>query len=446
MSDPTLERLRAARQFGWSSSRSLTSVLRAVDGLRDGRACAVLFGCIATGFVVAALLVPTVAPPGTFADFVSGVVYLLFVGTGINAAGALQMDDCRGNERRRAANVLAFGLACVSRLVVLCLALLAIALAVFAVLAIVLAIGKIPLLGPLVFALALPLSVVVAGATVTGLVACLVLALPALWQGDGVVRALARTFANAKRRLIETLLVLAVVGVVAFGAGFVVFGVLVAGLVPTMALSAAIVGSAHSGVDAIAGVGMADLGDHAFAGSIGMFVLWAAAGSWLAQVWLRGLALVSLRAGEGVDPSVAEAALRAAFDAAKRRAGAIGDRIGATFGTARKVNGRSAKNGAAGTLAASSTRPANLSFEMMQSAAFGGVPSLDAIRPGWSVWQPTVPMMEATPGLPGSSPSLVTSLPPSSSPSLACSYCQASVDPGDVFCGACGRRLSEARQ
>ena len=66
---------------------------------------------------------------------------------------------------------------------------------------------------PLLFVVVFPLSVVVAGVTIVGLFLCLVLSLPAIWQGASITRALAQTFAIVKSRLLEAVLLLLFVGI-----------------------------------------------------------------------------------------------------------------------------------------------------------------------------------------------------------------------------------------
>ena len=120
---------------------------------------------------------------------------MVAIGTGVNAAGLLQMDHARGISPRSTADALVYGLMCIPKLIVLGLVFLAVEIAVFLVIAMLLFICKIPFLGPLLFVVVFPLSVVVAGVTIVGLFLCMVLSLPAIWQGASITRALAQTLA-----------------------------------------------------------------------------------------------------------------------------------------------------------------------------------------------------------------------------------------------------------
>lgn len=450
MSDPTREASSAD-----VSEQSLSSVMSAVVGLRDGRALVALSGCAACGIAVAGLIASMAGSSGAISGPLAALVCLLAVGIGVNAAGALQMADVRGVTRRSLTGALVFGMSCLPRLALLALALLAGAAAVFIALAAVFLIGKMPLLGPLVFAVALPLSVVVAGITVTALAVCLVLSLPALWQGESAMRALGQTLAVARTRPVESLLLLLVVAVLVFAVGVVVFGVLASGLVPSLALSAAIIGFGELGLDAVAALPLADIGGPAFAGGLGLLTLWVAAGSWVGQVWLRGLALVYLRVTEDLDPVASEAALRAAIDGARRRAGALGER------SAGRAEGKAAVEPARSSVPA--VVVAQRSFEEMVGASFGDTVPLDpadaAEQPPPS-WQPTVPapfpsvsmsmsisMSASMPRL-GAEPAAALWPAPAPAPlpvtvTETCRRCRAASEPGDAFCFACGNRLSQ---
>jgi hypothetical protein len=153
---------------------------------------------------------------------------------------------------------------------------------------------KIPFLGPLLFVVVFPLSVVVAGVTIVGLFICLVLSLPAIWQGASITRALAQTFAIVRSRLVEAVLLLVLLGFLSFAVGLIIFGVLAAGLAPTLGMSMSIVGFGGFGMDALTSMSQVG-GGHAVAGSIGGALLWAVAASLVGQVYLLGLARLPAR-------------------------------------------------------------------------------------------------------------------------------------------------------
>ena len=208
------------------SGHTFASLLQAVTGLRNGRAVVAMLGCTFVGVIVAGLVFALARGAGFFSGLLAMLVWIVAIGTGVNAAGLLQMDHARGISPRSTADALVYGLMCIPKLIVLVLAFVAIEIAVLIVLAVLLFICKIPFLGPLLFALVFPLSVLVAGLTITALFLCMVLSLPAIWQGAGISRALAQTFAIVRSRLVEAVLLLFFIGFLAFAVGMIVFGVL----------------------------------------------------------------------------------------------------------------------------------------------------------------------------------------------------------------------------
>jgi hypothetical protein len=451
---------------------AFASLFQAVAGLRNRRAIAALLGCTFVGILIAGLLLAMAGTLGFLAGLLASLVWLLAIGTGVNGAGLLQMDHARGISPRSLADALVHGLMCIPKLIVLALALVAVEIAVFIVLALLLVLCKIPFLGPLLFVVVFPLSVVVAGITVTGLVLCMVLSWPAIWQGASITRALAQTFAIVKSRLVETVLLLVLLGLICFAVGLIVFGVLMSGLVPTLGLSLSIVGFGGFGMESMMAMAQGyGGGGHAVAGAIGGALLWAVAGSLVGQVYLLGLSLVYLRVTEGLDLSASEAALRASFDDARRRTVEFGER-------ARQATQRDAKAGAAaGGAAAAATsatppvaaappsflaapppgdRGLDRGFDRSASDPLPSIASGDdeatvapppKVEPAPIVdtdidlpldvgsppaWAPPPATVPATVGLPPAAP-----LPAIST----CPQCLSPVTPEDAFCGVCGYRL-----
>ena len=322
------------------SANAFSSLFGAINGLRNRRALTALMGCLVGGVLVAGLLVALSSKVGMLASLLAFVVWIVAVGTGVNAAGLLHMDHARGISPRSTVDALVYGLMCIPKLIALGILLFLVELAVFIVIALLLVVCKIPFLGPLLFTVVFPVSVVVAGITVLGLFLCLVLSLPAIWQGATIMRALAQTLAIARSRIVEAILLLVFVWFLSFAVAMIVFGVLGAGLIPTLGLSASVVGFSGLGglgsvMGGIAG-GMGGIGGgegfggggvgHAIAGSIGFALLWAVAASLVLQVYLLGLCLVYLRVTEGLDLSATEAALRQKLDEARNRANELGEK------------------------------------------------------------------------------------------------------------------------
>lgn len=400
--------------IGGLSTDAFTSLFQAINGLRNRRALVAMLGCMVMGVLVAAVFSLIAARLGFFIAFLGGLAMFIAGATGINAAGVLLMDQARGVPSRPLTDAVVYGLMCIPKFIVLGLMLLLVALAVFIVLAIVYVICKIPVLGPVLFVVVFPLSVVISGLTLWGLFLCMFLALPAIWEGATITRAIAQTLAIARSRLVEAVLLLAVVGLLAGVVGIIVFSALFSGLMPAVGMSAAILGDdefgamlgmmrQHGEIAGGAGAG------YAIAASIGAGLLWALTGSLLSLVYLLGLNLVYLRVTEGLDVGATEAALRTRFDDAKRQAVDLGQKAREAAERARE--------------------------QARQSAAAAQASAAAAAKP---------PETPPPPAPPPEAP--VRAMPPDSTTpavakTLTCPQCLSAVGKDDVFCGVCGYKL-----
>jgi len=468
------------------SGHAFSSLFHAVDGLRNRRAIVAMLGCAIVGVIVVGLLVAMTGTLSFFAALLAMLVWIVAIGTGVNAAGLLQMDHARGISPRSIADALAYGLMCIPKLIVIGLAFVAVEVAVFIVIALLLLLCKIPFLGPLLFVVVFPLSVIVIGVTIVGLFLCMVLSLPAIWQGATITRALAQTFAIVRSRLVEAVLLLVFVGFLCFAVASIIFGVLVTGLMPTLGMSYSLAGFSGLGVESIMAMPQGyGGGGQAVAGAIGAALLWALAASLVGQVYLLGLSLVYLRVTEGLDLSASEAALRATFDDAKRRTAELGERArqaahrdssggaatGAATAAAPPGTPRDATDGPPAPFTSAATEaPATgspdfagrtlpsddrtmapmserdvardppdiaLPFDEPAAAVPAPAPSYSA-PPAWAP-PPTTPSPVA-PGAGAPSPAALPPAPPLPPPTT-CPQCLSPVTPEDVFCGVCGYRL-----
>ena len=310
----------ASTPLGGLSPDAFSSMFQAINGLRNRRALAAIVGCMFAGVLLFGLFAFLAARLGFFMGVLGGLCLLVAGATGINAAGMLLMDQARGVPPRPLRDAIVSGVMCIPKFILLGLALFAVSLAVFIAIATVYLVCKIPVLGPMLFVLVFPLSVVVCGLTLCGLFLCMFLALPAIWEGATITRAIAQAMAIARSRLVEAMLLMAVVWALSVGVGVIVFGVLFTGLMPTIGMTASLLGGeapgsmltmllhrAEVGEMGSDGFGAAGAG-YAMAAGIGGGLLWALAGSLLSLVNLLGLNLVYLRVTEGLDSGIAERA------------------------------------------------------------------------------------------------------------------------------------------
>jgi len=439
----------ASTPVGGLSPDAFSSMFQAINGLRNRRALIAIVGCMFVGVLAFGLFSFLAARLGFFMAFLGGLCMFVASATGVNAAGVLLMDQAKGVPSRNLADAIVYGLMCIPKFILLGLALFAVSLVVFIVLALVYFVCKIPFIGPILFTVVFPLSVVISGLTLCGLFLCMFLALPAIWEGATITRAIAQALAIARSRLVESMLLLAVVWALSLVVGFIVFGVLFTGLMPTIGMSASILGG-----DALGGmmgmmrhrgdfggmgsdmgggfggggnVGMGGAG-YVLAAGIGAGLLWALAGSLLSLVNLLGLNLVYLRVTEGLDSGAAEAALRSRLDDAKRQASDIGQKAKEAAERARDQARQSAVAAQASMAAAAASAPAQ------SPAPVTPPPSQPHSPPAFSAAPNPLASLTSREPPPDSTT-------PAAAKALACPQCLSSVGRDDAFCGVCGHKL-----
>ena len=410
MNTPTAN---AAGSIGGLSTDAFSSMFQAISGLRNRRALLAMLGCLFAGILVAGLFSFMAARMGFFFAFLGALTLFVAGATGVNAAGLLLMDQAKGVPARSLRDAVMGGLLCIPKFIALGLALLLVSLVVFVAVALVYLVCKIPFLGPILFVLVFPLSVVVLGLTLCGLFQCLFLALPAIWEGSSIKHAIAKALSIVRSRLVESMLLLTVVGFLALGVGFIVFGVLITGLIPSAGMTAGILGGDALGsvFGMVRGFGIDQGGyggerggsgvGYVAAAGIGGGLLWALAASLVSLVYLLGLNLVYLRVTEGLDVGATEAAMQAGFDDAKRRAAELSQKA--------KDAAERARQSAAATQASA-------------AAAATATAATKAAPPAYS-------------------PAPPVTAPPASAATTPCPKCTAPVGPDDLFCGVCGFKL-----
>jgi len=259
---------------------------------------------------------------------------------------------------------------------------------------------KIPGIGPLLYTVVFPAGIVVSGIALFAIPTVIFpLAAPAIWSGAGTMAAVSQLMAVARKRLLLVLILMIVVGLVAWIVGGLVGALLLTGTWFTGLLSAAVLGISEIGGSSGIGAGLlgglmsgggfgSGLGGYLVAAMIGGGVVWAAALTLPALVYLRGASSVYLRAIEGLDLAAEQAALRVKVAAAQARAREFQVQAQAT--------------------AQQYAQRAQASTPAVAGAAAVSVATAVAITPA---------------GTP------------------ACPACSIAIVPGDVFCANCGHRL-----
>jgi hypothetical protein len=195
---------------------ALNRVLRSIESVRNGGALYVLLVAFSGAGLLLAMAESSLARDASLWAMVEGGLALTVAFYGSNAAGLLVMDEARGLPPREVAEAVREALTTAHRLVVVLVVAGGLGAAlVAAVLALVWA-SRIPVAGPWLFGVAVPVGVVALGALMLAMVGVVgPLAAPATWRGLGVKRTLAFLQRQVRRRLVFAALLNAAVGLVA---------------------------------------------------------------------------------------------------------------------------------------------------------------------------------------------------------------------------------------
>jgi len=402
---PTLPATEGALPPQGLSADAFSSMFQSIAGLRNLRAAAAMLGCFAVGVLLAGLLGFLGRGSATLL-VVAGLAGALLFFTGVHAAGVLLMDQARGLPPRSAMDAVVYGFMCVPKTLALMLLMLLAVIAVGVVVWLLFLICKIPGLGPILFTVVFPACVLLLGITVVALMVSLQIALPALWEGAGVAGALAKAFAILKSRLVETVMLLAVVAVLSGFVAIFVGAVLLFGFLPATGLAATAIGSMGGGYgggmygtgggmlgSVMGGLMQGGIGGYTIAGAIGGGLLWAIALTLVFQVSLLGANLAYLRLSEGIDSSATERAMNARLEQARRKAAEMGQQ---------------AKEAAERARAQGERARAQAAQAAQERKAAQAPPAAAA---------------------------------PAAAVALVCPECNGAIASDDVFCGACGHRL-----
>lgn len=307
--------------------RNSASLLDSIDAIRNWRAV----GLLLTTFVCMALVVSVAGLVGQFSYFLAGpfilLAYVIFF-YGANAVGMMMMDEARGGGSRHAMEAVAASLATSHRLILVFLLLGALYLAGFVALAVVLFICKIPFIGPILYTLVFPVSVLLAGVALFAVPTVIFpLSAPAVWGGASTMACISQLLVIVRERLVMVLLLMLAVSFMATLVGLLIGAVVFTGVAATAVVSVPILGGMPGVLPAAGGIGGLGLAGvvmvgsgHALAAAIGGALLFAVAFTLPGMVYLRGASSVYLRAIDGLDLASEQAAMDEHIAAAAARA------------------------------------------------------------------------------------------------------------------------------
>ena len=368
-------------------------LLNCIDAVRNIRALLLLVGALISAGVLMGLAGVLGVKVHSALGFVFGLIAIVVGFYGANAVGIMLMDEAKGGISRPVLSAFLTSLGTAHRLILVMLLVAVIYLLGIAGLALLLFLCKIPGVGPLLFTVLFPVSVVIAGVALFAMYFVIFpLAAPAVWEGATTMQAVSRLLAISRSRIVKVLMMMLVLFLITGAVGGFIAGILFSGTLVTSGLSAAIV-TPSMGAMGMGGFmrlmeGGLGGGGYLAAGAIGGGVVWMLGLTLPLMVYSRGCCQVYLQNVQEVDVDAVESDLRNKMDGARKRAEMI-----KAQGAAMAAQSTQANVGAKAPAAESPTAPTTASAETGSAA-------------------------------------------------LKCPSCGADCLQGDKFCGACGHRFS----
>lgn len=317
-------------QVGNSTQQaSSASLLESLDGITNIRAFLALVIAAVASIATGALSGILFAQFETWSAVLGGVLLLLssliFL-TGFSASGFLLMDQARGVESRSIMDAFLGAVFTLPKLIGIILTQVLILLTLILAVALLLAVCKIPGLGPVLYTLVFPVCAAISGVVLAGLFYVYTsLSLPSLWDGCTYREILARLWSITRHRLALVILMLVMLTFLTMFTSFVIGGITFGGMGLVGAMSAGILGVyggfSLGNLTGILQIFSGNFGDGYIAsGMLGAMLLVAAAMTLPMMVFIKGLCHIYLQSSDGLDFSEAERAIDERAAQVRRRA------------------------------------------------------------------------------------------------------------------------------
>lgn len=306
-------------------SAVLTDLLRSLDALKNSKAIVLLMA----SFAISLLLAGAGAASGSAAFFVlCALLAFITIFVGCSAAGVVLMDVTREKAPPSYGDAVVLGGFVSLKLIVGVLGLIVALAGVHLVIAALLYLCKIPGIGPVLYAVLLPVMLIFTALVYLGAGACFWLLAPALWEGNTLGVAFTRVYAIGSQRPIQFIIAW-LAALLLLGFVFVtIFGVLATATLGVGGLSAAILGAGISmpgfnPMEMFGGMGRSAWGGgggYVIAGVFGGALAWAVAFAAYGAVALMAMCVMYIGLGEGLDTAQAEQTLADQIAWAKQKA------------------------------------------------------------------------------------------------------------------------------
>jgi hypothetical protein len=240
---------------------------------------------------------------GAFFGFLTFVLVTSVAVVGVNATGILLGDGVWGRQQRGLVSAILAAAFTFHRLLSVLMIEVILFVVYLVVLTALLFVCKLPGVGPLLYAVVLPISAIATGLVIFSLLFIAIpLAAPAIWNGSTVKSALVLLQAVARSRLLMTVTMMVIMFILmAFVTAF-IFAILFAGVSTVLSLSAAVVGVSSTGMvdltNIFAGGGASG---YAYAMGFGMLVLFLLGGNPAFLIGLKGSSIIYREVSMGLD-------------------------------------------------------------------------------------------------------------------------------------------------
>lgn len=302
------------------------NLLRALEAATSWRALIMLLGTLLAFILLVSIGVATNSKGFISFMLLIGVIELVI---GLSATGFMLMDRARGISMRSHMEAVLAALFSIHRLIGTAVLLVVTFLLVLLLVSLLLLPCKIPNLGPVLYTLFFPVSSAITGVALIALfVVGPTILLPTIWEGHGVIPAMARLWTIVRKNLLLVVLSMVLLSLLVGVVGTVLFGLVQAGLLTTSAMAVSIIGYQASlglmglftNLMAMMGGFGESAGGFMIANLIGVLMLNAIAASITTLIWLSGACHIYLQSAEGLDFQAAESRINRSLEDAKRRA------------------------------------------------------------------------------------------------------------------------------
>jgi hypothetical protein len=415
-------------------------LLRAVEGLRNWRAVLLSIVYLGVALLIAYLGVKLALNTNSpefflklFFVLAAVVAYL-----GVSAVGLTLIDQAQGLPSRPLLLAVWDSFAAALRVLAVALIGAVVVLIFYVLMALVLFICKLPGLGPVLYAVAFPVLVIVGGLLLFSISAILTMAGPAVWNGASIRGAVAMLWQIATKRTVELLISLVLLALLSGLVGAIVFAIIASGFVSVVGFSAAILDfNVSSDVFNLLGVlqgrnsygGQYSFGNLAAVSDIVNYLKAAAFGSSVVLILvisalnatvLLGLNLIYLKLSADLDPSETERLIGQRLTEAREKAQALKEESQRRLEEAKEIRRQQQEAAAAQAAVQAQTQAA------MQAAAQAAIQAQAQAAAQAAAAAPVAPAAPAANAQPAAA---------------LCPKCQAPIIPGDLFCGECGHKL-----